>query len=600
MYKQVFILMCLFTLIQLSGLGQSNVQMDTMSFNNNSNSLNNVSNKLIKSISENKTDEEIAGNYFALAMELAKNNDYIKAEIYINKAIQFESKVKKSLKLTEYYRELAKIQEKLNKLEIAYENYKTAASLATNKIQKQMDENDANRIKNKSNPEIELKYLNQNATLLNSTNNNYEKFQNLTQMATTNQSLNQTDKALENYKQALSVSDSTNPNTLLIKNNIVNILAESNNIDKAINLQKEVVEQSQYSGVDMQVQQMRNLSSLYINSNKINEGLSVLQNAYTLALEKENVKEARSSLIMLADYYEKNKENLKVLNLYKEFIDRLESLITNDNSLIDKNLFLINEERITQLEKEKNLKDELIDRKNRYNYVLIGSILLLFVLLIIIAKAWVSINKRNKRIALQSLRREMNPHFIFNSLNSVNQFIAENNELEANKYLTSYSNLMRNMMENSNKDYVSLHSEIEQLKKYLELEKLRFADKFEYGIEIDENVDIDSVEVPNMIIQPNLENAIWHGLRYKETKGWLKLRFEKEGTKMTVIIEDNGIGLNESHNIKTKNQKIHESRGLKNVRERIRLLNQIYNTNIIFDIKEKSDNETGVIVLIKW
>ena len=76
----------------------------------------------------------------------------------------------------------------------------------------------------------------------------------------------------------------------------------------------------------------------------------------------------------------------------------------------------------------------------------------------------------------------MNPHFIFNSLNSVNQFIANNNEREANKYLTSYSNLMRAMMENSNKDYVTLSAEIEQLKKYLELEKLRFADKFEYII----------------------------------------------------------------------------------------------------------------------
>ncbi len=194
----------------------------------------------------------------------------------------------------------------------------------------------------------------------------------------------------------------------------------------------------------------------------------------------------------------------------------------------------------------------------------------------------------------------MNPHFIFNSLNSVNQFIAENNELEANKYLTSYSNLMRNMMENSNKDYVNLSVEIEQLTKYLELEKLRFADKFEYIIEVDENIDKDTAQIPNMIIQPNLENAIWHGLRYKESKGLLKLKFTKEGNKTVVFIEDNGIGLQESKNIKTKNQKLHESRGLKNVHERIYLLNKLYQKNIRFEVIEKSGVESGVIVRLEF
>jgi LytS/YehU family sensor histidine kinase len=302
---------------------------------------------------------------------------------------------------------------------------------------------------------------------------------------------------------------------------------------------------------------------------------------------------------LLANYYEKNKDNLKVVKLYKDFDSKLEFLISKDSSLVNKQIFNLNEKKISQLEKDKTLKDELIIRKNRYNYVLTGSIFLLLLLLAIIIKAWISIKKRNLRIALQSLRREMNPHFIFNSLNSVNQFIAENNELEANKYLTSYSNLMRNMMENSNKDYVILNTEIEQLKKYLELEKLRFADKFEYQIEVDENIDKESDMVPNMIIQPNLENAIWHGLRYKESKGLLKLIFRKEENKTVIRIEDNGIGLQESKNIKTKNQKLHESRGLKNVEERIHLLNKLYKKNILFEIKEKSGIESGVIVRIE-
>ena len=192
----------------------------------------------------------------------------------------------------------------------------------------------------------------------------------------------------------------------------------------------------------------------------------------------------------------------------------------------------------------------------------------------------------------------MNPHFIFNSLNSVNQFISENNELEANKYLTNYSHLMRNIMENSNNDFVTLTTEIELLKKYLELEHQRFHEKFDYQISIDEKLDTDAVFIPNMIIQPHLENAIWHGLRYKATKGFLILKFELIDNKIVAHIDDNGIGLLKSNELKTQNQKVHQSRGLTNTKERIALLNDLYNLEVAFQINEKKAPETGTLVAI--
>jgi two-component system sensor histidine kinase YesM len=194
----------------------------------------------------------------------------------------------------------------------------------------------------------------------------------------------------------------------------------------------------------------------------------------------------------------------------------------------------------------------------------------------------------------------MNPHFIFNSLNSVNQFISENKELEANKYLTSYSNLMRNMMENSNKDFVTLNNEVEQLKKYLDLEHLRFNEKFDYEITIDDALDGDAVLVPNMLLQPHLENAIWHGLRYKEGKGFLKLDFKLKNNMVKVIVDDNGIGLTKSKELKTTNQKVHESRGMTNTRERISLLNELYKKNISLKISEKENPETGTRIEISF
>jgi hypothetical protein len=406
---------------------------------------------------------------------------------------------------------------------------------------------------------------------------------------------------MENYKDALNAVDSASDESIFIKSDMVTLMAATNNLGDAIALQKDVVKESQFnSSVAIQVAQMRNLSALYFELDSTQAGLKILQDAYALAIAKGNVKEAKESLKALAAYYEKHKEDKEALKIYNEFLAQLEPLIARDSSLIDKSLFLINEGKISELEQQQALKDELINRKNRSNYVLAGSVVLLLALLLLIVKAWFSIRKRNKQIALQSLRREMNPHFIFNSLNSVNQFIANNNEREANKYLTSYSNLMRNIMENSNKDYVTLNDEIDQLKKYLELEKLRFTEKFDYQIEIDPGLNMETVMVPNMLIQPNLENAIWHGLRYKESKGLLKLRFSKAGAKTKVTIDDNGIGLSESKKIKTKNQKLHESLGLKNVQERIRLLNDIYKSDIRFEIKEKTTSEGGVSVQIEW
>ena len=127
---------------------------------------------------------------------------------------------------------------------------------------------------------------------------------------------------------------------------------------------------------------------------------------------------------------------------------------------------------------------------------------------------------------------------------------------------------------------------------------MRFLDKFDFEIVVDESLDTERVFVPNMIMQPHLENAIWHGLRYLDKKGFLSLRFEYKNGKINVIIEDNGIGLTKSRELKTTNQKIYESRGLNNTKERIDLLNELYKKDISFSISEKEAPESGTIVRI--
>lgn len=152
-------------------------------------------------------------------------------------------------------------------------------------------------------------------------------------------------------------------------------------------------------------------------------------------------------------------------------------------------------------------------------------------------------------------------------------------------------------MENSKEDFVSFAKEAELLEHYLELEKSRFPDKFDYKIIIDDSLLAEEqLFIPGMLIQPHLENAIWHGLRYIDEKGLLQLNFSRTDTGIKILIEDNGIGIEASRNTKTDNQKKHSGRGIMNTMERIKILNELYNQHITCEVEDKAAPEHGVKV----
>ncbi len=177
-------------------------------------------------------------------------------------------------------------------------------------------------------------------------------------------------------------------------------------------------------------------------------------------------------------------------------------------------------------------------------------------------------------LEMQALRAQMNPHFVFNSLNSINRFILQNNKTQASEYLTKFSRLVRLILQNSQQALIPLESELESLKLYLELEAARFDHHFEFKIKVDTELETDIINVPPLIIQPFTENAIWHGLMHKEEKGKLEIELFQEDDMLCCKITDDGVGRKKAAELKSKSASTHKSMGMQITASRIEMLQQ--------------------------
>jgi ligand-binding sensor domain-containing protein len=206
-----------------------------------------------------------------------------------------------------------------------------------------------------------------------------------------------------------------------------------------------------------------------------------------------------------------------------------------------------------------------------------------------------AINKQIAEIRMTALRGQMNPHFIFNSLNSIQHFITTRDKEEALNYLSKFSKLIRKILENSRENTVSISNELQLLELYIQLEQLRFSNKFDYHIAVDEKIDLENTEIPPLLIQPYIENAILHGLVNKNDKGDLWLSLERNNGLLICKIEDNGIGRARSQEIEQGKVSRHRSLGIKVTEERISGLFALLDykmevvTEDLFEIKQASE-----------
>lgn len=215
-----------------------------------------------------------------------------------------------------------------------------------------------------------------------------------------------------------------------------------------------------------------------------------------------------------------------------------------------------------------------------------------------------SYEKKLAGVEMSALVSQMNPHFLFNSLNSIDSYIIKNQSFKASEYLNSFARLMRLMLQNSRSTYISLQNEIEGLELYLQMESLRSDGLFDYAIHIDPEVDIHKIEIPPMLIQPYVENAIWHGVRHLDNGrvGRVDISISMEDRKLKIKVIDNGVGREKSAEIQQRKSDHHKrSMGMQITKSRIEMINKLYNADasvVITDLYDPSGMAGGTKVTL--
>ncbi|MBE7169214.1 MAG: histidine kinase [Williamsia sp.] len=268
--------------------------------------------------------------------------------------------------------------------------------------------------------------------------------------------------------------------------------------------------------------------------------------------------------------------------------------------------------RLQQIEQEQQKVQERYTTR-MYIYGLAGGALLLLA----IAFFWYrlrrlkrenrltsSFTQRIYQVEMQALRAQMNPHFIFNCLNSINRYIVKSDRRTASNYLTKFSRLIRLILDNSANNYVPLDKEIQTLRLYIDMELLRFDNAFEYSIEVDEEVSPETIYIPSLLLQSYVENAIWHGLLNKESGErnlWIRFCLSAENV-LTAIVEDNGVGRAKAKELRSKEAIHKKSYGMQISQDRIFLINKLYNTaaNVqAEDLQDEQGHPCGTRVTVK-
>ena len=310
-------------------------------------------------------------------------------------------------------------------------------------------------------------------------------------------------------------------------------------------------------------------------------------------------------LYQISEAKENALEALKYYIAYFNAVDTLNKLQRNREIIEIQTRYETErkEEQIESLSQENTFQEFKLKQSRLFLFGL-GGLVVLIVILAIVLNRQNKLREQQKNLLLQQklFRSQMNPHFIFNSLTCIQGFITEKDTRTASRYLSKFAKLIRNILDSSIEEFIPLAEEIATIENYLELQKVRYEGKFDYSIEVDENIDIETIILPPMLAQPFIENSIEHGFKHKKSKGNIKIRFGLNNNLLRLEVEDDGVGREKAKEILYKHNKEHKSLATNITRERIQILNKKHKKKITFhilDLKNAENEPSGTIVKIE-
>jgi tetratricopeptide (TPR) repeat protein len=442
----------------------------------------------------------------------------------------------------------------------------------------------------------------------------------LTNLATVQLQRFQYTKAKENANQAIKYLSRLNDmNGLGEAHNILGMIhKEEKHYDlAATNLNKALVYYESTNNREKIAGVYHNVGTVFQKQKKFRNALNYLNRSIEIREKFGAKNQIYRTYRVIADVYREvddKEKSLQYMELYLNYIDsnatlqaatKIAELSESYRSEQRERLITSQADSIERAGQERYLSDTKLEnsqlRNNLQTYIILAFLIIIVLAGVILFYRWnqtkIKQDRKEAEMSQTLLRTQMNPHFVFNAMSVIQSYIYENDIDNSTKFLVNFSRLMRLILENSPKEYIPIRTEIEILHKYLETQKLRFEDRFQFYIEAEDEVLEEYSIIPPMITQPFIENAIEHGQLHTIEGGFIKVNFAKSDGMLKITIEDNGIGRKASRT--NKKSSAHKSMAMTITRERIDNLNKKYRTEGYLRVEDfDTEDETGTKILI--
>ncbi len=585
--------------------------------------------KYIKKIAERKRNNSKvaeANNYLALNFMFQNNKD--SALFYADEAIQYARRSSNKTILSECFNNQARIYDYFGQLELSVAKNIVALNLATKA-------NDIFLLA-KFNRELgisqRLIFNLEDAEFYFQKSYEYSKMivdrrqmgLALSNLGTVYYKRKEFKKAIENTRKAIAILTILNDFNGLgeAHDNLGMIYLEkkdytnaASNFNQALVFYESTSNREKIAGV------YHNVGTVFQKQKKYKNALIYLERSIEIREQFGSKNQIYNTYRVMSGVYKdigKTKESLTYLQLYLDYLDsnttlqaatKIAELSELYRSEQRERLIVLQSDSLNRQEQERTITATKFEnsqlRNNFQMYVIIGFLIIIVLAGIIGFYRWnqTKIKQQHKEAEMSQtlLRAQMNPHFVFNAMSVIQSYIYENDTVNSTKFLVNFSRLMRLILENSPKEYIPIETEVEILQKYLETQKLRFEDRFDFKIDVSSEIMIEHTVIPPMITQPFIENAIEHGQLHTIEGGFIYISIKKVKNLLQILIEDNGIGRAGSE--ANKKSKAHKSMAMRITKERIDNLNRKYKTEgflLIEDFNKELNTGTKVVISLPY